>query len=136
MVTTEATEFAVKTHNGTITVSNQATGNHRTFRIRTQKPDAKFAPGERIVSLLTGTDNTRDYTSFGIVKDGGRIVLWRKFNGTKYEDLADLLEHPDKAVAKWGMQYQWSAKCRVCNRELTDDLSVTLGIGPKCRGDV
>jgi len=134
MQTHAATEFAISTHNGTITVSNPNSGNHRTFKIRTQKLDAKFAPGKRIVSLLTGEDNGSDYTSFGFVSDTGKISLWRKFYDTKYEKLAELLEYPDRAIALWGMEYQWAAKCRVCNHELTDPISISLGIGPTCRG--
>ena len=48
--------FGLETHNGTITVSNPATGQHRTFRVRTQKPDARFAPG-------TATTPTRRVTA-------------------------------------------------------------------------
>ena len=46
--------FDVRTHNGTITIHNPKTGDHRTFQIKTQPADAKFAPGRRVVSLLTG----------------------------------------------------------------------------------
>lgn len=37
--------------NGFYTIRNRQTGEHRTFRIATQAEDARFAPGERIVSL-------------------------------------------------------------------------------------
>ena len=51
--------------NGEITLTNRETGEHRTFRIRTNKEDARFAPGERVIALLTGPDNTTSYTGFG-----------------------------------------------------------------------
>jgi hypothetical protein len=44
--------------NGTYTITSP-TGEHRTFRIKTQKDDARFAPGKRTIALLTGSDNDR-----------------------------------------------------------------------------
>jgi hypothetical protein len=129
----EATQFAIATHNGTITVNNPATGNHRTFRIRTQKQDAKFAPGERIVSLLTGPNNTEDFTAFGFVTDDGRIIVWRKHIGTQFERYARLLMNAEQEAVKFGLEFVWSAKCKKCNRELTDPESVSTGMGTTCR---
>ena len=63
------------TFNGIYTVTNKETGEHRTFAVRTQKEDAKFAPGERIVALLTGPNNEDDYTGFGFVTPAG-IIVW------------------------------------------------------------
>jgi hypothetical protein len=125
----EATQFAIATHNGTITVSNPATGNHRTFRILTQKQDAKFAPGERIVSQLIGPN----FTAFGFVADDGRIIVWRKHIGTQFERLARLLMNAEQEAAKFGLEFVWSAKCRRCNRELTDPQSIETGLGETCR---
>lgn len=124
---------SIATHNGTVTVSNPVSGDHRTFKIHTQPEDSRFAPGRRIVSLLTGPDNVSDFTAFGFVGDNGRIELWRR-NATPYfEKLAFLLERPDVAAQKWGMSYLWAAKCRKCNRKLTTPASVIEGIGEKCR---
>lgn len=132
---TTAPQFSVATHNGTITIRNSRTGNHRTFRIRTQPANAKFAPGKRIVSLLTGSDNENDYRGFGFVNDDGRIFVWSKFRspgvGRVFETYASMLMEPEKYIAS-GCEYLWSERCRKCNRRLTDPLSIELGIGPKC----
>lgn len=123
----------IATHNGTITVQNPGTGEHRTFRISTQPDKSKFAPGQRIVSLLTGPNNTEDFTAFGFVGDNGRIILWRNFRTPHYEKLALVLEQPQKAGEKWGLQYLWSARCRRCNHVLTTPDSVRSGLGETCR---
>jgi hypothetical protein len=127
--------FSIATHNGTITIRNTRTGNHRTFRIRTQAADARFAPGKRTVSLLTGSNNETDYTGFGFVGDDGGIVVWnaRRADGDGiFEKYADMLTRP-QAYESSGCEYLWSERCRKCNRPLTDPTSISLGIGPKCR---
>ena len=125
---------SITTHNGIFTVTSRASGEHRTFRVKTQKPDAKFAPGERIVSLLTGPVNTNDYTSFGILKADGHIVIWKKHRETQFEKLARMLERLDEHAALGHVTVQASTTCRVCNRLLSDPISIATGIGPICGG--
>lgn len=117
-------------HNGIITIKNPKTGNHRTFRIKTQKDNDQFAPGERIVQLLTGPDNENDYRGFGFVKND-HIVLWKKYVGIdngSFEKFCKILTNPDK----FGLEVNFEGKCRRCNRTLSTPLSVSLGIGPEC----
>ena len=77
-------------HNGPYTIESQQTGDHRTFLIRTQRPDANFAPGERTIALLRGPDNEADYQGFGFVTDHG-IRVWASKRGGKFETYARLL---------------------------------------------
>jgi len=127
------------THNGEITMVNPATGGRRTVRIRTQKDDANFAPGERIISLLVGPDNERSYKGFGFVKDDGRIIVWRKHRSgipgdpSIYEKLALMVQYPEHYEGL-GVQYMFSTCCRRCNRLLTTPESIESGIGPICAG--
>lgn len=119
----------ILTHNGVFTVKNPLTGEHRTYKIRTQKPDANFAPGKRVVSMLTGSDNTHDYTGFGFVLDTG-IQVWKKqaHMAAHAKMLENLAEH-----ARTGKVEVFAAtRCRVCNRTLTTPESVASGIGPIC----
>lgn len=123
--------FDLTTHNGIITVHNTSRGTHRTFQIKTQKQDANFAPGERILSLLTGPDNTSDYTQMGFVKPDGSIILWKKFRTEGYEKLVGVL----KNIEVWqerGFSYLLEGRCRRCNRRLTNPESISTGIGPEC----
>lgn len=124
---------AIATHNGIITVANPATGEHRTFKVHTQPEDSKFAPGKRVVSLLTGPNNTEDFTPFGFVLSDGSVQIWMKNRTKMFAAFAFILEKPEQAEAKWGMTYMWAAKCRRCNRALTTPSSVTSGLGEVCR---
>lgn len=124
---------SILTHNGTVTVKSLATGDHRTFSVSTQKDDAEFAPGERIVSLLTGPENTSDFTSFGFVKPD-RIVVWRKKRGTEFDRFARLLERLESFESAEKVTVHFESTCRRCNRPLTTPESVESGIGPVCAG--
>lgn len=123
----------IATHNGTITVTNTATGDHRTFAIRTQPNDARFAPGKRIVSLFVGRDNDNpfDYNGFGFVNDDGTIRVWRKKSGGVFDTYARMLAAPESFMAR-GVEYVFAGTCRVCNRTLTNPESIASGIGPVC----
>lgn len=125
------------THNGYFTVRSTATGDHRTFRVWTQDADAKFAPGERIVALLTGPDNEADYTGFGFLKADGtraRINVWHKRRDGQYDRLAAMLEKLAELEAAGKVEINADTRCRVCNRRLTTPESVESGIGPICAG--
>lgn len=123
--------WSALTHNGTVTVKNPATGDHRTFRVKKQKDDANFMPGKRLVALLTGPDNRNNFTTFGIVGDRG-IILWKKHRGDKfYQWAAGFLVDPSKWADK--LELSVEGKCRLCNRKLTTPESIEEGIGPKCK---
>lgn len=129
-----ATAHSIFTHNGTLTVENPATGNHRTFKVRIIPTDSDFAPGERVVGLLTGSDNTRDYTWFGFVKKD-RVIVWKNKRGGVYDTYADMLVRPEVYEAERGVIYHWEhVCCRRCGRDLTTPESLTKGIGPTCEG--
>ena len=114
------------THNGCVTIISPRSGDHRTIRIRTQPSTAKFAPGERVVSLLTGPD---DFRSFGFFRDG-RVELFRRHRGDRfYEWIAKWLENPKG-------EFLFEGRCRKCNRRLTTPRSIQCGLGPKCREDI
>ena len=127
--------------NGFLTVTNETSGQHRTFRVRTQKEDAKFAPGMRVVALLIGPDNTSDYQGFGFVQDNGWITLWKRNRTPQYEGLAKAVRLASRALEKGEETFQTpkatysvklSKRCRVCNRQLTTPKSIETGLGPKC----
>ena len=130
--------------NGRYTIQNKETREHRTFRIRTIPANSNWCPGKRVVDLLTGSDNEHDYRGFAFIDDR-RISVWRKYitrtNGhrTAYEYYAGMLW----SLATEGEQSRWAAKYRLlvrakclrCNRTLTDPVSITIGVGPVCRGE-
>jgi hypothetical protein len=132
------TTIAKVIHNGTYTIASPK-GGWRTFKISTQKADAKFAPNERIISLLTGADNTRDYTGFGFVKPDGQILIWRSKQTEAFQTLAKMMmqflrQGDDCQLSRMGYEIKVSRCCRRCNRKLTTPESIDAGIGPECAG--
>ena len=131
----------VKVFNGSITIENTATGEHRTFQIKTQKDDAKFAPTMRIVSVLNGPDNYFNYKGFGFAFEDKGVLVWKNKRGTdsrsKFEVYADMINHffgHDSARDWTAMGYTCTIekKCLRCNRKLTHPESLRCGIGPVC----
>lgn len=100
-------------------------GGHRTFRLRTQKADAKFAPGQQFIAYLAGPDNEADYVGFGFVVNG-RLRPWKKYrdNRSLLRDAEALLADPNGALT--------AAHCFRCGRTLTTPESIAAGWGPEC----
>lgn len=129
--------------NGTYTVESARSGEHRTFSIRTQPDDSKFAPGQRVIALLTGSDNERDYTPFGFVDDH-RIAVWSSKRGkqgkrSSYEFFARLIwslatRGEESKAREAGYTLLVEGRCLICNRRLTDPTSIRTGLGPVCAG--
>ncbi len=127
-----------KIFNGIYTIHSGTTGDHRTFRISTQVDTAEFAPGRRIIGLLTGPDNQTDYTGFGFVDEEG-IQVWSNKRGTDtlWEKYAEMLWSLalDAALSPWadrGYRIMVEGRCLKCNRVLSDPESIVSGIGPVC----
>jgi len=102
-------------------------GHSRTFRIQVQASTADFAPGEAIISFLSGSDNTRDYTSFGFVRSN-HLVAWKRFREGDtglLDDAQAFLADPSQARA--------ALECIRCHRLLTTPESIEAGVGPECR---
>lgn len=124
---------SILTHNGVLTIRSLRTGAHRTFKLCTQPADAEFAPGARVVSMLTGPDNETDYRGFAFLRPDGRIAVWKKYCGdTSWVQYATMLERLDAHVQVGNLTVEWSTSCRRCNRRLTTPESIELGIGPEC----
>ena len=123
--------FDITTHNGIITILNPVTGDHRTVKVQTQKDDADFMPGKRLLSMLVGPDNTSSYKSFGVLHDD-YIQLWRTCDGPIFRWLANFLLDPTKFADK--VEVNFEGRCRRCGRQLTTPESVETGIGPICAG--
>lgn len=128
MQTLAPPDMHILLHNGTITVKSP-TGEHRTFRLKTQPDDSTFAPGKRILSVLTGPDNTRNYTPFAFVDRNVRI--FKKKRDTTHIGYVRLLLNQAHYEAL-GFEYIWAARCRKCDRKLTTPESLASGIGPVC----
>lgn len=133
--------------NGTFTLIWPDGERHKTFKIKTQKADSKFMPGKRLISLMTGRDNETDYTTFGEATDTG-IKIWHSvLHGTSknahvmnngklpiwLDVLWDIATNGDQSrFFQKGMRLEASETCIICNRKLTNPLSIATKVGPEC----
>jgi hypothetical protein len=119
--------------NAIFTVRSEKTQNRFTFKI--EKSDGN-GPASHFVSVLTGPQNTTDYTFVGSVFDGQRY-----FHGKR----SRISPNAASAVAaKWvcekvlagtemkGVEVWHEGRCGRCARPLTTPESIQLGIGPEC----
>jgi hypothetical protein len=124
--------------NGTFTMIGP--NGHRTVRVKTVQTEGPLQ-GKRIVYLLTGPQNTFDYTGFAFVSDDGEdIKVWRKYVGTQFETIGRVFRSlvnglpakDGRSFADLGYRVEESRSCVKCNRLLTTPESIAKGIGPIC----
>jgi hypothetical protein len=130
---------------GAWTVTNEKTGEWRTFRVTKERSKrVKFAPGARLIELLTGPDNRNSFTSFGFV-NGDEIKVWQSKRGngkpSAYDWYAPMVAGLlggkaalDRDWAAKGYVIKGEARCCRCGRALTTPESIEAGIGPVCSG--
>jgi hypothetical protein len=119
-----------------ITVSN-GKGEHFTYQINKKEAQGSY-PEAFFVNLLTGPDNTSDYSYLGILNaPTGEIRL------TKASRAGD--DAKSVKVIRWALSKIWKSealpegytinhdgRCGKCARLLTTPDSVARGIGPEC----
>lgn len=117
---------------GTFTIANPD-GRHYTVRVRTQKADAAFAAGQKVVGVLTGPDNVHAYTGQGFLTPEG-LRPWRRAEGTTLARVAAFVCRVllGKQALPAGYSLQESRVCVRCGRKLTTPESLALGLGPEC----
>jgi hypothetical protein len=114
-----------------------------TLRVRRQRADARFRPGDMLVSYLNGSNNEDDYVKFASVeetKQGTCLKVWRRFadNERLAEALKVLAGDPQAAAKAFAVE---SDHCSKCNLLLTvpqgpDNPYRDAGYGPKCGADI
>lgn len=105
-------------------------GSHRTYRVRLEHNG--IFKGSRTLALLIGPDNTSDYECQGVVAEAG-FRMFRRFAAGKAAEHAAILWDVARGEAIDGYELLVSKRCRVCNRPLSDPLSITTEVGPTCR---
>ncbi len=122
--------------NAIFTVTS-VTGEYYTYLIRKIETSSRY-PEAYFVYLLTGPDNTADYTYLGVVnKQTGdvRTTTKSKFNSqskcVRVIDWALNLIWNDKQLPA-GYSVRHIGKCGRCGRPLTCPQSLDTGLGPVC----
>ncbi len=105
-------------------------GTHKTIRVHTQQLGPMA--GRRLLSLLIGPDNSTDYETFAELTPYG-VFVWKRFKNARQAAYAELLMLLAKGEKIEDHELMVSKRCMRCNRLLTDDVSITAGLGPECR---
>lgn len=126
--------------NATITLKSQRTGQHFTYKIQEpQKVD--LARPAWFVKLLTGPDNTGDYTYLGMitVTPGSALKTFRATKATRNPESPNFkaFAYTFQALAVGGqlpagVEIRHEGRCGRCGRALTVPESIDRGIGPEC----
>jgi hypothetical protein len=125
------TKFALA-GNAIFTVVSKKTGTRFTYRVRIKENQGR--PPIWFVSVLTGSDNTSDYTYIGQIVFNGKVFA-HGFKSTISYDAPSVkafewvwkVEGNHEALEVWHV-----GKCGKCSRPLTTPESVKSGIGPIC----
>lgn len=144
MGTINVTPTFVLAGDATFTVDN-GMDKHYTFHVWKGEPTVQYPNSAHFIEVLTGPDNTTDYTYIGkvyISKDNNpRIYLTGKSK-------MKISDHVFK-IAVWSLRVIWqvsqgkykvpmqytirhSGNCGKCGRPLTTPASLDTGLGPDC----
>ena len=113
---------------------------HYTYRIRHNAASDRW-PESYFAQLLTGPDNTRNFTYLGKVgKDHGELWLTAKSKMGEGATAVCLLKRvlarifagQGDQIEAAGFQVHHEGRCGKCGRRLTVPESITTGIGPEC----
>lgn len=120
-----------------LTLVSEVTGARFTFRVSKSKMNG--GKDDRLfVSVLTGSDNTLDYTFLGTIFDRNRYHHGSKSKIGKDAPSARAFEWAFKHLAAGRLPptctLHHEGHCGKCGRLLTDPESVAAGLGPTCRG--
>ena len=116
-------------------------GREARYTYRVSKSHESADTGRRpvwFVSLLTGPDNTADYTYMGLlIPDTGAVYLTSKSSYTP--------KSTPVVALRWALDLVWRGlelpaparlmhvgRCGRCGRALTVPASIDAGIGPEC----
>ena len=123
----------------TFTVETPA-GDHRTYRVQHQERSDRWAACW-FVKLLTGPDNTSDYSYLGKLDEFTgqmRLTAKSKLGADAFavkllnRVLARIWADDHDAYQRHGFKVHHEGKCCRCGRRLTVPASVETGIGPEC----
>lgn len=131
------------------TLVSGKTGQRFTFQIRSgaKDRDKYWSTNNQsrtfyYVKVLTGPDNTNDFTLIGFLKRGdaeSKVVTFEAHSKHKTAPSRFAIEWFIRAIfivgiIPEGVEILWSANCNRCGRDLTVPESIKSGYGPECIG--
>jgi len=124
--------------NATFTVSNKE-GKHYTFNVYKSDITASSSSNPLFfIKVLTGPDNTNDFTYLGMVLESG-VKLTRASKYTLDSIVYKVADWIVRAIINDGFlpagySVNHAGCCGRCGRKLTTPESIKLGLGPVCVG--
>ena len=116
------------------TLKSRKTGTHYTYHVKAAKPTPQYPNPAWFVRVLTGPNNTEDYTYIGRLDDRG---TFRSVRGGAAAPYVRAFEYLGQRIAMGALpdvlEFYHAGKCGRCNRVLTTPESVSSGIGPECK---
>lgn len=114
------------------TLVSKKTGQRYTYKVSESSDGEVF-----FVALLSGPDNTEDYSFIGFIRDGAFRHSRKARVGVDAPSFRAFdwfyrnLESPTLLA---GLEVWHEGKCCRCGRTLTVPSSIAIGIGPECAG--
>jgi len=111
--------------------------DYTTIRLEEPWEGCKVSPGTLVLSVLTGCDNTSDFTKIGFVDMKCEVNIWQRASGQDWTKAIESCQ----VLAQGGLEAQQecrecyalrSGKCACCGRVLTVPASLHRGLGPTC----
>jgi len=129
----EAVQF-IQAGNAVFTLVSKKTGARFTYKV-TESDDGKLF----FVGVLTGPDNTSDYSYLGIIRAGvfmqtAKSRIWP--GAPSYDAFAWFWKQLDKPALPDTLEVWHEGRCGRCGRPLTVPESIERGIGPECASKV
>jgi hypothetical protein len=129
-------EYALAGH-ATLTLTSEKTGAWYTYRVSQAKDRATGEPQPRwFVALLTGPENTSDYSYMGMLDEAGfRLTKASKFapDTKSVQAFAYAWKHVSAGQMPPQVAIRHEGRCGRCGRTLTVPESIDSGLGPECR---
>jgi hypothetical protein len=119
--------------NSITTVRNETTGNRYTYKITKSKN--ALTPLTWWVSVLNGTDNSKDYRFMGFIKDGSFTHSLKGGVGKEATSVKGFAWVWNKLVTNSvpeHFKFYHEGRCGRCGRKLTVPESIESGYGPEC----
>ncbi len=122
--------------------NDHCTKPHYTFRVQKKAANEQY-PETYFVQILSGTDNTYNYSYLGILnKETGEVFTTTKSKFDKESwvvkllnrSLARVWDGDSEVLEQFGFKLHHEGRCGRCGRVLTVPESCATGIGPECRG--
>jgi hypothetical protein len=131
-LTIAPSQFDLSLHNAIMTIFNPRSGDHRTFKVSSNREDTRF------VSLLIGPETWQSFAIVGTGANDKVAFTFKKFQAcpgdreTNWQKYTKMINRPEYWSRERGLEYFISSRCRICNRVLSHPNSITIGIGPEC----